>query len=89
MKPRSTSTQNLPENDSSHPNDDGCILGTAGRDEDPNATTDWDKAGRDNEPEQNYRDQLNEQDFGEGTDEEHVSRERNRRVTETGLRRAQ
>ncbi|MHC8333543.1 hypothetical protein [Pseudomonas sp. LB3P25] len=42
MKPHSTSTQNLPENDSSHPNDDGCILGTAGRDEDPNATTDWD-----------------------------------------------
>lgn len=33
------------------------------------------KAGRDNEPEKNYRDQLNEQDFGEGTDEEHVSRE--------------
>ncbi|WP_460318186.1 hypothetical protein [Pseudomonas ogarae] len=23
------------------PNDDGFVLGTAGRDEDPNATTDW------------------------------------------------
>jgi hypothetical protein len=42
MKPHSTSTQNLPENDPSRSNDDGCILGTADRDEDPNATTDWD-----------------------------------------------
>lgn len=42
MKPHPTSTQNLPENDPGLPNDDGCILGTAGRDEDPNATTDWD-----------------------------------------------
>ncbi|OPA92933.1 hypothetical protein BFW88_10565 [Pseudomonas fluorescens] len=24
------------------PNDDGCLVGTAGREEDPNATTDWD-----------------------------------------------
>lgn len=24
------------------PNEDGCVLGTAGRNEDPNATTDWD-----------------------------------------------
>jgi hypothetical protein len=42
MKPHSTSNQNLPENDPSRPNDDGCILGTADRDEDPNATTDRD-----------------------------------------------
>jgi hypothetical protein len=42
MKPHSTSTQNLPENDPSRPNDDGCILGIADRDEDPNATTDRD-----------------------------------------------
>jgi len=27
-----------------NPNDDGFVLGTAGRDEDPNATTDWDHA---------------------------------------------
>lgn len=42
MKPHSTSNQNLPEDDLGPPNDDGCVLGTAGRDEDPNATTDWD-----------------------------------------------
>jgi hypothetical protein len=27
MNPHVTSTQNLPENDPSRPNDDGCILG--------------------------------------------------------------
>ena len=32
-----------PTEDLSNPNDDGCVLGTAGRNEDPNATTDWDK----------------------------------------------
>ncbi len=31
-----------------NPNDDGFAIGTAGRDEDPNATTDWD-VSRDNE----------------------------------------
>ena len=42
MKPNPPSTQKTPGNDLSNPNDDGCVLGTAGRDEDPNATTDWD-----------------------------------------------
>jgi hypothetical protein len=42
MKPNSPTTQKTPGNDLSNPNDDGCVLGTAGRDEDPNATTDWD-----------------------------------------------
>lgn len=27
------------------PNDDGCVLGTAGREEDPNTTTDWQHPG--------------------------------------------
>ncbi|HWH85351.1 MAG TPA: hypothetical protein VNV36_01085 [Pseudomonas sp.] len=35
-------------NETVNPNDDGFVLGTAGRDEDPNATTDWD-VSRDNE----------------------------------------
>lgn len=42
MKPHPTSIENLPVNDLGDPNDDGCILGTAGHDEDPNATTDCD-----------------------------------------------
>lgn len=42
MKPNPPSTQKKPRSDLSNPNDDGCVLGTAGRDEDPNATTDWD-----------------------------------------------
>lgn len=29
-------------NQTVNPNDDGFAIGTAGRDEDPNATTDWD-----------------------------------------------
>lgn len=37
--PSSTETPLEPDLE---PNDDGCVLGTAGRDEDPNATTDWD-----------------------------------------------
>lgn len=36
-------TPDTPIEDQSNPNDDGCVLGTAGRNEDPNATTDWDK----------------------------------------------
>ncbi|KIF56586.1 hypothetical protein EVS84_25945 [Pseudomonas koreensis] len=35
-------------NETLNPNDDGFVIGTAGRDEDPNATTDWD-VSRDNE----------------------------------------
>ncbi|VVM36205.1 hypothetical protein PS645_00036 [Pseudomonas fluorescens] len=31
------------------PNDDGCVIGTAGRDEDPNATTDWDHPDNDSQ----------------------------------------
>lgn len=42
MKPHQPITSNLPDNDLGEPNDDGFVLGTAGRDEDPNATTDWD-----------------------------------------------
>jgi hypothetical protein len=34
--------------DTGNPNDDGFAIGTAGRDEDPNATTDWD-VSRDSE----------------------------------------
>lgn len=34
--------QDLPPEKSPEPNEDGCVLGTAGRNEDPNATTDWD-----------------------------------------------
>jgi hypothetical protein len=41
MKPDPTSTKNSPTNSEGAPNDDGFVLGTAGRDEDPNATTDW------------------------------------------------
>jgi hypothetical protein len=43
MKPDPSTTKNEPTRDLNNPNDDGCVLGTAGRDEDPNATTDWDK----------------------------------------------
>ncbi|KNH28986.1 hypothetical protein ACS77_05445 [Pseudomonas syringae] len=43
MKPDPSTTKNEPTEDLSNPNDDGCVLGTAGRDEDPNTTTDWDK----------------------------------------------
>lgn len=39
-------TPDIPIEDQSDPNDDGCVLGTAGRNEDPNATTDWDKKGK-------------------------------------------
>lgn len=31
-------------NETINPNDDGFVISTAGRDEDPNATTDWDHA---------------------------------------------
>ncbi|MBC3271294.1 MULTISPECIES: hypothetical protein [unclassified Pseudomonas] len=39
------SSSDKPLDDTVNPNDDGFVLGTAGRDEDPNATTDWDHAG--------------------------------------------
>lgn len=42
MKTPST-TQDKPIKDLDNPNDDGCVLGQAGRNEDPNATTDRDK----------------------------------------------
>ncbi|TFB34642.1 hypothetical protein E3W21_27775 [Pseudomonas sp. F01002] len=41
MKTPST-TQDKPIKDLGNPNDDGCVLGQAGRNEDPNATTDRD-----------------------------------------------
>lgn len=37
---RPVTTSQLPE-DLGNPNDDGCVLGTAGRDEDPNACTNY------------------------------------------------
>lgn len=40
------SNQDEPVEDLGNPNDDGCVLGTAGRNEDPNATTDWDTKGK-------------------------------------------
>lgn len=43
MKSHPSSTEPSPTDDVVQPNDDGCVLGTAGRDEDPNATTDWDR----------------------------------------------
>jgi hypothetical protein len=42
VKPHPSSNKNAPVENLGNPNDDGCVLGTAGRDEDPNATTDWD-----------------------------------------------
>lgn len=45
MKRHPSSIKEQPAEDLSNPNDDGCVLGTAGRDEDPNATTDWGKKG--------------------------------------------
>jgi hypothetical protein len=42
MNHDSTDLEALSSEDGVSPNDDGCVLGTAGRDEDPNATTDWD-----------------------------------------------
>jgi hypothetical protein len=42
MAAHPTSGKTLSVNNIENPNDDGCVLGTAGRDEDPNATTDWD-----------------------------------------------
>lgn len=43
MKPHPSTTKDKPVEDLGDPNDDGCVLGTAGRDEDPNRTTDWEK----------------------------------------------
>jgi hypothetical protein len=40
MKTQPSSTKDRPAEDLGNPNDDGCVLGTAGRDEDPNRTTD-------------------------------------------------
>ncbi|AZF26308.1 hypothetical protein [Pseudomonas sp. R2-60-08W] len=37
-----SNSQRRPVEPLDKPNDDGCVIGTAGRDEDPNATTDWD-----------------------------------------------
>lgn len=45
MKHDPSNTQNLPVQNPAEPNDDGCVIGTAGRDEDPNATTDWNHQG--------------------------------------------
>lgn len=42
MKNHPDQTTPRPDEELGNPNDDGCVLGTAGRDEDPNATTDWD-----------------------------------------------
>lgn len=42
MNTDSSNGQELTVDNSPEPNEDGCVLGTAGRDEDPNATTDWD-----------------------------------------------
>ncbi|CAI8854102.1 hypothetical protein [Pseudomonas serbica] len=41
MKTQPTITEERPAEGLGNPNDDGCVLGTAGRDEDPNSTTDW------------------------------------------------
>ncbi|AZE88764.1 hypothetical protein [Pseudomonas orientalis] len=41
MKHDPSNTQNRPLEPLDNPNEDGCVIGTAGRDEDPNATTDW------------------------------------------------
>jgi len=38
------SSTDKPLEETLNPNDDGFVIGTAGRDEDPNATTDWDHA---------------------------------------------
>ncbi|WP_131108270.1 hypothetical protein [Pseudomonas sp. Sample_10] len=43
MKTDPSTDPNKPIKDLGNPNDDGCVIGTAGRNEDPNATTDWDK----------------------------------------------
>lgn len=45
MKHDPSNTQNRPVEDLGQPNDDGNVIGTAGRDEDPNAATDWDHPG--------------------------------------------
>jgi hypothetical protein len=42
MKNPPTKNKATTSEDLKNPNDDGCVLGTAGRDEDPNATRDWD-----------------------------------------------
>nr|WP_314561858.1 hypothetical protein [uncultured Pseudomonas sp.] len=42
MKHDPSNTEPVPVKNPQNPNDDGCVVGTAGRDEDPNATTDWD-----------------------------------------------
>ncbi|MCF4996570.1 hypothetical protein GIW70_20890 [Pseudomonas syringae] len=42
MKRHPSSITNVPTENLGEPNDDGCVIGTAGRDEDPNAATDWD-----------------------------------------------
>lgn len=42
MNHDSSNGQDQPFEESPAPNEDGCVLGTAGRNEDPNATTDWD-----------------------------------------------
>jgi hypothetical protein len=41
MKNHPLSIKKGPIENLGNPNDDGCVLGTAGRDEDPNKTTDW------------------------------------------------
>ena len=41
MKHDPSHPQNRPLESLDKPNEDGCVIGTAGRDEDPNATTDW------------------------------------------------
>ncbi|MBN1083635.1 hypothetical protein JNO13_25980 [Pseudomonas sp. 1079] len=42
MKHNPSNPQYRPLEHPDAPNEDGCVIGTAGRDEDPNATTDWD-----------------------------------------------
>lgn len=46
MKHNPSHPQNRPLESLDKPNEDGCVIGTAGRDEDPNATTDWDHPER-------------------------------------------
>ncbi len=45
MKHEPSNPQNRPVEELGQPNDDGNVLGTAGRDEAPNAATDWDHPG--------------------------------------------
>ena len=45
MKATPHDKTSMPNDEFTAPNDDGFVLGTAGRDEDPNTTTDWQHPG--------------------------------------------